>query len=342
MTTEPARPLLTAEVRSLLAETRNCVVTTHVNPDGDGLGSELALTYALRARGAEVTILNHSATPENYLWMDPDGDIIRFQAARHAGIIDQADLIVILDTSQPNRLRNLEPHVRKSKANVLIIDHHLDPHPFAHQYVVDEDATSTGEILYRIMHEMELPLTQRIASALYTAIMTDTGSFRYPRTDADTYRIAADLLEHGADPTTCYANVYEQWTTGRMRLLGETLDSMKTASGGRIAWVVCTQEMFKNTGTTVVDTDNFTVYPMSIQGVLIGVLFNELNDGVKISFRSKGTIPVNRLAAEYGGGGHLNAAGARLFNQSLADIVPKVIELAGKYLPPEQDALTSS
>ncbi len=326
----------------LVKRTKSFILTTHVNPDGDGLGSELALAYALRARGAQVTILNHSTTPENYLWMDPDGDIVHFQPVQHTPIIEQADLIVILDTSQPQRLRSLEPHVRKSKAKMLIIDHHLDPHPFANHYVLDEDATSTGEILYRIMHELELPLTQRIASVLYTAIMTDTGSFRYPRTDADTYRIAADLLEHGADPTTCYSNVYEQWTTGRMRLLGETLDSMRTAADGRIAWVVCTQEMFKNTGTTVVDTDNFTVYPMSIQGVLIGILFNELSDGIKISFRSKGTIPVNRLAAEYGGGGHLNAAGARLFHQSLNEIVPKVIELAGKYLPLEKGSPTSS
>ncbi len=333
MVADPVHPLLTPEVRTLLTDARNCVITTHVNPDGDGLGSELALAYALRARGAHVTILNHSATPDNYLWMDPDGDIIRFHADRHESILGQADLIIILDTSQPQRLRSLEPFVRKSKAEMLIIDHHLDPHPFAHHYILDEDATSTGEILYRIMHELEMPLTQRIAGALYTAIMTDTGSFRYPRTDADTYRIAADLLEHGADPTTCYSNVYEQWTTGKMRLLGETLDSMKTTPDGRIAWVVCTREMFRNTGTTVVDTDNFTVYPMSIQGVVIGILFNELEDGVKISFRSKGMIAVNRLAAEYGGGGHLNASGARLFNQSLQELVPAVVERAATYLP---------
>ncbi|MBI4810115.1 MAG: hypothetical protein HY800_01445 [Ignavibacteriales bacterium] len=175
-------------------------------------------------------------------------------------------------------------------------------------------------------------IDREIAVALYTAIMTDTGSFRYPRTDSETHTIAAHLIKCGADPTQSFVNVYENWTCGRMRLLGEALDTLKTAYDGKVAYIVCTQKMFKETGTTEVETDNFTVYPMSIQGVLIGILFNELSNGVKISFRSKGNIPINELAKEFGGNGHLNAAGVRLFDKKLEEISPLVIESAGKYV----------
>ena len=214
-----------------------------------------------------------------------------------------------------------------------MVDHHLEPHDFADQYFIDDQATSTGEIVYRLLTTLgTIQIDAAIATALYTAIMTDTGSFRFPRTDPESHRIAAHLLECGADPSQIYVNVYEQWTSGRMRLLGEVLDSMKTAYDGKLSYVVCTQKMFRETGTTEVETDNFTTYPMSIKGVVVGILFNELKNGVKISFRSKGSIPINQLAKEFGGNGHLNAAGARLFDVSLESIVTSVIEKAGKYL----------
>ncbi|MBI1806416.1 MAG: bifunctional oligoribonuclease/PAP phosphatase NrnA [Ignavibacteria bacterium] len=321
------------QVQALIEQHNVFVLTTHVNPDGDGIGSELALARALRHMGKRTTIINHSVTPENYQWMDPEHEILRFIPETHRDHILNADAIFVLDTNQPDRLRSLEPFVRQSKALKIVIDHHLEPNPFATHYVIDDDATSTGEIIYKIIRGIQTVMIDReIATALYTAIMTDTGSFRYPRTDPEVHRIVAHLLECGADPTQTFVDVYEQWTPGRMRLLGEVLDSMKTAYDGRLAYVVCTQKMFSETGTTEVETDNFTTYPMSISGVVIGILFNELQNGVKISFRSKGTIPINQLAKEFGGNGHLNAAGARLFDVALDMIVPKVIERAAKYV----------
>jgi phosphoesterase RecJ-like protein len=182
------------------------------------------------------------------------------------------------------------------------------------------------------MHLGAQQIDAPIAQALYTAIMTDTGSFRYPRTDPEIHRIAAHLLEFGVVPIEVFANVYEGWSQGRMRLLGEVLDSMKTAHNGKIAYVVCTQLMFRQTGTSEVETDSFTSYPMSIRGVVVGILFNELNDGVKISFRSKGSIPVNELAKEFGGNGHLNAAGARVDGRNLDDVVADVVAKAAVYV----------
>lgn len=322
------------KVAALIRDREKFVLTTHVNPDGDGLGSELALARALRQLGKSPSILNHSATPDNYLWMDPDGMIVRFAPERDRETILHTDALFILDTNQPDRLRSLEPFVRQSTAPKVVIDHHLEPQPFADQCIIDEDSTSTGELIFRLLGAMqEVKLDREIAEALYTAIMTDTGSFRFPRTDPETHQIVARLLECGVDPTTIFVNVYENWTPGRMRLLGEVLDSMKTAYDGKLAYVVCTQKMFKDTGTTEVETDNFTNYPMSIKGVRVGVLFNELHNGVKISFRSKGSIPINQLAKEFGGNGHLNAAGARLFDVRLEEIVNAVVEKTGKYLP---------
>jgi phosphoesterase RecJ-like protein len=173
---------------------------------------------------------------------------------------------------------------------------------------------------------------QTIARMLYAAIMTDTGSFRFPRTDPDIHRIAASLIEQGADPTEIYSNIYETWSPNRMRLLGEVLDTMKTRYNGKLAYLVCTQEMFQRTETTEVETDNFSTYPMNVKGVQVGILFNELPDGVKISFRSKGTIPANEMAKELGGNGHLNAAGVRLYNVNLEDVIEKAVHIAGKYL----------
>ena len=320
-------------VKNAIQQHHSFVLTTHVNPDGDGLGSELALAYFLQNLGKKPTILNHGSTPENYRWLDRKNMIAEFNAERDQKIIQQAEVIFILDTNHPSRLRSLEPFVIGSVAVKIVIDHHLDPGAFADQYVIDDNATSTGEIIYKLLKAIDpRSIDSNIAQALYTAIMTDTGSFRFPRTDAETHMISADLLAHGADPTETYVNVYEHWTPGRMRLLGEALHSMKLAYNGKLAYIVCTQKMFKQTGTTEEETDNFTTFPMSMRGVVIGILFNELADGVKISFRSKGSIPINELAKEFGGNGHLNAAGARLHKAPLDQIIVDVIRKASTYL----------
>lgn len=310
------------------------VLTTHVNPDGDGLGSELALAEYLLSLGKTVSIINHSATPEFYLFLDPAGRIMKFDETRDAATIGDADVIVVMDTNHPDRLRTMEPHVLSSKATKVCIDHHLEPAEFARHYIIDDDATSTGEIVYRLLVRMNgKALSAGIASSLYCAIMTDTGSFRYPRVDPETFNICAHLIECGADPVSIYQQVYEQWTPGRMELLGEALAGLHTEDNGKLAYISITQEILTKTGTTEVDTDNFTTYPMSVRGVVVGILFIGLRNGVKISFRSKGDIPINELAKEFGGNGHKNAAGARLYDVALADIREQVLKAAAKYIP---------
>lgn len=320
-------------VTRIIKQHKSFVLTTHVNPDGDGLGSEVALDEWLVDQGKQVHILNYSPTPAFYLFIDPHNRIQQFNEQKHAHILAETDVILVLDTNHPDRLRTLAPPVLQSKAVKICIDHHLDPHPFADHYVIDADATSTGEIMYRILRQLSGDtLSPTIASALYCAIMTDTGSFRYPRVDPETHRIVAHLIESGADPVSIYHQVYEQWSAGRVQLLGDALASLRTTLDGKLAHITITQADLQQTGTTEVDTDNFTVYPMNVAGVVAGILFLELKDGIKMSFRSKGNIAINELAKEFGGNGHKNAAGARLHNCTLDDIRPQVLLAAAKYI----------
>jgi bifunctional oligoribonuclease and PAP phosphatase NrnA len=320
-------------VLPLLRKHERFVLTTHVNPDGDGLGSEVALALSLRLSGKTADILNHSPTPAVYDFLDPERAIRPYDPSRDAPLLAKADVIIIMDTNHPDRLRSMQKDVLASPAVKICIDHHLEPAPFADHYIIDDDATSTGEIVYHLLNSfLGDRLPPAVAEALYTAIMTDTGSFRYPRVDAETHEIIAHLLRCGADPVKIYSLVYERWTNGRIHLLGEMLAHIKLASGGKIAHVAVSRRMLEKTLTVEEDTDNFTSYLMSIEGVSAGILFLELPRGVKISFRSRGDIPINELAKEFGGNGHKNAAGARLEDATLAEIEHTVIHAAAKYV----------
>jgi len=320
--------------KRIIEEKNNFVLTTHVNPDGDGLGSELALALFLKNYGKTVHILNHSATPPNYHFLDPRGEISQFDPSRHAEIVRQADVIFIIDTNHFTRLRSMEPYVRESKAIKVCIDHHLDKDGNADYYLIDEPATATAEIIYHLLQHLDdRKMNAEIARALYTAIMTDTGSFRFPKTDPEIHRVAAHLIELGADPSSIFQEVYEKGPVNTLQLLGLALANLKTVCDGKAAYMVVTRKMFEETGTEEYQTDNFIDYTMRIGGVQIGLLFNELHDGVKISFRSKGEIPVNELAKEFGGNGHLNAAGARLFNVKLDETIKAVLDRVAAYLP---------
>jgi len=320
-------------VLPILRDGKSFVLTTHVNPDGDGIGSEVALAEWLAAWEKEVRIINHSPTPEVYRFLDPESKILLFDPGRDRKTIASADVIVVLDTNQPERLRSMGSDVVESPAVTICIDHHLDPAPFARYCLLDDQATSTGEIIYRIVTaDRKSDPGPRIAQALYCAIMTDTGSFRYPRVNPETFRIAAHLVECGADPVAIYSEVHQKWSTGRVHLLGEMLAGLQLSDGGALAHVTVTRDMLTRTGTTEEDTDNFTDYPMNVDGVLAGILFLELQDGLKISFRSRGEIPINELAKEFGGNGHKNAAGARIEGGSLQEVKTRVLNAASKYV----------
>lgn len=319
--------------RAIIDLHTNFVLTTHVNPDGDGLGTEVALAIYLQKNGKQVTILNCSATPDNYLFLAQFYPIHQFDPSLHTQIIEDADVIIVLDTNHPDRLVTMKSVFSSSKALKICIDHHPEPADFADLYILDESSTATGEIIYRLLSYLTVQnLDRETAIALYTAIMTDTGSFRYQKTDAETHKIIAQLIQMGADPSAIYGHVYERGSINRLRLLGLALANMQIAQDGKLAYIVLTREMLDQTSTTEIDTEAFVPFCMSIDGVQIGLMFSELNGIVKVSFRSKGDIWINELAKEFGGNGHKNAAGARIPHSNLEELIPQVIKHAELYL----------
>lgn len=318
----------------LLNKYTSFILTTHINPDGDGLGSQIALSEYLKAAGKNVRCINHSSTPRHYKFLDPDNSMVEvFNTSDHENTIGKAECIIIVDTNIPTRLGNMDAVVRRARGAKIVIDHHLDKDNFADYYLVDEKAAATGEIVYRLLSKsMKNKLTDTIAVALYTAIMTDTGSFRFPQTNKSTHIMIADLLNYDVDPARIYREVYEKGPVNRMFLLGKTLATLQLFHEGKVAVLKVSNKMFRDTGTDVVETDGFVNYAMQIDTVEIGLLFTELDDIIKISFRSRGATRVNELAKEFQGNGHQNAAGATIWRGDLDEVMNRVIASAPKYL----------
>jgi phosphoesterase RecJ-like protein len=320
--------------RMLVDDNAKFVLTTHVNPDADGLGSELALNRFLNKIRKNSAILNHSETPENHAFMDYDNEIKKFDPEKDARLVLDADVLIAVDMNNSSRLRSMEKFFLESKAKKVIIDHHLEAQDFVDYQLIDLDSPATAEIVYKCLMAYDPDLLDRgIAEALYAAIMTDTGSFRFPRTDGDLHRIAAHLLDLGVDPTYVYNNFYEQNSLGRTRLLGEVLSNVQLAYDGRLAYFSITQDQLKRHHVLPDETEQFVNYAGAISGVLVSIFFMEMPEGIKISFRSKGDVPVNELAKLYGGGGHKNAAGARLFDARLDGTIQRVLKDAAEILP---------
>lgn len=317
----------------ILINNKVFLITTHVNPDADAIGSEMALYHILKELGKKVYVVNYSPTPYYLTFLDTEKIIRKYNPEIHDSYFDEADVLIALDFNSPKRIVRMEPAFTKSKALKVCIDHHQHPADFVDNAFIDVSYAATAHIIFEFIVETNIvELFKEIAVPLYAAIMTDTGSFRFDRTTAEIHRIAAELLEAGADPTEIYNCIYDQSRVGKIRLLGECLSTMGFTPDKQIAYIIVTQEAMQKSGAEEAEVDGFVNYCLSIEGVKIGLLFFELKDGLKISLRSKGTIPVNLLAEELGGGGHTNAAGTRIFNQQLNGFVETVIEKAEKYL----------
>lgn len=321
------------KLKKILLSHKKFLITSHVNPDADAICSELAAYLILKKLGKEVRIVNHSFTPYNLESLDRNKVIERYDENNHQDIFNDADVILVVDLNQMNRVVRMEKGLRTSNKFKVCIDHHQDPENVFDLIVGGTDYSATGEIIYDFVKSTNIvELDYDIAYQIYTAIMTDTGSFRFERTSPKIHKIIAELLEYGLNPTEIYNQVYDQFHFSRVKLLGEALNSIELDSTGKIAVMTLTNEIQAKHDAVEADVDGFVNYCLSIIGVQIGILIYELKDGVKVSFRSKGSITVNKLASEFGGGGHTNAAGARFFNIRINDIKNKILEAAQKYI----------
>jgi phosphoesterase RecJ-like protein len=319
----------TAKFISLVKGLQRIILTTHINPDGDALGSELGFAEWLLSIGKAVHIFNHSHTPENYLFLDADHPIVEvFNASKHEQIINDADAFFLLDTNDPMRAKSLAPFLSSHK-NPVLIDHHLDPKDFTTKRFIDTEATSTGEMIYRLItaaqKELGGTITKKAAQALYVGIMTDTGSFRFPRTVSETFRICAELIDLGADPVLTYDRTYNSAKPSRVLLIGKCLSSLKFFFNDRLATQVITQKDIKDSEAIEEEVDGFVQFPLQVATVEFSIFILELKEGWKVSFRSKGTRSAAEVSKRFGGNGHFHAAGARIFGKKTYDELHKEI-----------------
>ncbi len=321
-------PAALQQIRTILAKGKNFVLTTHVNPDGDGLGAEIALALYLQQIGKATHIFNHSDTPGNYAFLDPHNEIALFSAEKHAEIVRASDAIFILDISDWKRLRDLGALIQNLPIPKVCLDHHPREDPFVDLDVIYPPASSTGEMIYALLTQLGGRIEGRLAQALYTAVMTDTGCFRFSNTTVGAFQVASALVAAGVQPHELYQKVYENQPPQRMQLLAHILNHLHYEKNGRLAWFIVTQNNLATTHTEVLDTEGFSDFPRTIAGVELSLMFMETKEGkVKISFRSKGKYSINALANRFGGGGHPYAAGA-LVDGKMQEVAPQVIAAA--------------
>jgi phosphoesterase RecJ-like protein len=297
----PVPPAVVELVRS----GRRFVLLAHLYPDGDVLGSQLGLGLALRDAGRAVTFACRHAVPEPFHFLPGAGEVQQWKDGR-----GEYDVVVTLDCPDPSRVGGLLDGLRHPGARVLNIDHHGDNRQYGDVNWIQPGAAATGEMVHDLLEAADLRLTLPVAINLYTAIVTDTGSFRYSNTTPKTFRIAARLVETGVEPAVVANHLYETRHLAGLHLLGRILQQVETNPEGTIAWVVIDRSQTES--PDLLEAEDFITYARSLRTAKVAVLFRELAGEVKVSLRAKGEVNVARIAARFGGGGHPNAAGVVL------------------------------
>lgn len=306
----------TKELTNLFSTSSNILLISHINPDGDAVGSQLALYHYLKGKGKEAVMMTPNYLQEFLKWMSGSELIEVYIKDRKRGrkIIEKADLIVLLDFNHSNRLGEAEEYVLQSRARKVMIDHHQDPEAFTDLAISDVSRCSTAELLHEVLCEIEGNtsfMSRPYSEALYTGIVTDTGNFEHGTYTPRTFRIVADLLESGLEKSRILNLVYNNFSADRMRLQGFALNSrMVVLPELFTAYIWLTRNDLNAYNYVKGDTEGFVNMPLSIKGVRFSAMFIEKDGFIKLSFRSKGTFPSNELASAYfNGGGHINASG---------------------------------
>lgn len=295
------------EVISVLNEKKTFLIVGHVNPEGDAIGSAVALALALRSIGKKAEVINRDPLPRQLAFLCYEGIVFQRPA-----VTEPVDVMVVVDCGDLKRTGFFEE--APPPVNVLVnIDHHITNPKFGDVNWVVPEAAATGEMIYDLLKQMQIPMTPPIATALYTAVLSDTGAFRYANTNEKSLRIGAELIEKGADPASIARGLFEIIRPEKLKLLGEVLARMELSDDKKVAWVEVTQAQLEETNTIEADTEDFIDYPRLIKGVEAAVFFREVNPKqYKISLRSEGKVDVSALAKKWGGGGHRNAAGCTI------------------------------
>ncbi|MEX2179912.1 MAG: bifunctional oligoribonuclease/PAP phosphatase NrnA [Gemmatimonadaceae bacterium] len=310
---------------------RRVALSTHINADGDGCGSETGLARLLAQRGMDVRIVNPTPWPDLFRFLL--GDDVADRTPDGASALADIDLLIVLDISDVNRLGQLADRVRALRVPRLVIDHHIaSDDPAGDVVLTDTSACATGELVYDLARELGFEITPDIARSLYSAILTDTGGFRFSNTTPRCHAVAADLLATGVDPEEMYQRVYASAPVGRVRLLAEVLQTLGVDEQKGLSWLSMPAGVLERHKVRQEDLDGIVEHARTVAGTRMAVFFRDLGHGkVKVSFRSTGGVDVNSFARGFGGGGHARAAGA-LITGSLDDVRERVLAAARQSL----------
>ncbi len=308
------------EIARALKKNNNFLITTHLYPDGDAIGSEIVFLEFLKDIGKKAVALNDTPLPSLYKFL-PGSEKIITKLPRNF----KPEAAIVLDTPVIHRLGRIKGHVANAPF-IISIDHHVSNTKFGHINWVEPRAGAVAEQIISLLQYLKVRIKPRWAVCLYTAIITDTGSFRYMNTTSSTHRIVAGLIERGVRPEKIAEHIYESNTIERLHSISRALKHLKITPDGKIAWVtVRSYEKYER-------DEDMVIYPRSLKSVKIAILFRELKqDRVKISFRSKGGVDVNRLARRFGGGGHPAASGC-VVKGKLSSVRKKILEETEAYL----------
>lgn len=307
-----------------IQKSNHILLASHINPDGDSIGSLTALGLALESYGKDVTLYSESSIPAVYRFLSASNRI-----ARTMKDLENYDVAVILDCSDIERVGKAASEIMRIPV-IINIDHHTTNTKFGHARFVDIWACATAELVYLLIKEMNIPMTKAMATSIYTGILTDTGSFRFSNTNENAFSICKEMVEYGVDPSYVAQHVYGPYSLGRLKLLNRALDSIEISENGHLSVMTLTRDTFKKTMTKPEDTDGFLNYARNIKDIKVAALIQQQQNGegiYHVSLRSDGSVDVASIAAEFGGGGHRTAAGFCL-DLPLAEVKEKIFKLA--------------
>ncbi len=319
--------------KEVIAANKSFCLVSHIRPDCDALGSEIGMACVLESLGKTVQIINGDSTPDNIAFIDPTQRIKVVDVDIQKHEID-VDVFMILDTSAWAQLGPMSEVIKTTSAKVMVLDHHVSADDLGAEEFKNTTAEATGRLVIEAADALGVSLTPEMAIPLYAAIATDTGWYRFPAANAETYRFAARLIDAGASPPQTYADLYEQETVGRVRLRGTVLARTETELDGRFVHTYAIQDDFSKTGAVQTDTENLVNLTLEISGTQFAVIFVEQpTGGYKLSFRSRCDLTASGVAEQFNGGGHVAAAGAFLPEGTLEENRDKVLSYIRAHFP---------
>lgn len=323
-------------LRAIIAVKNRFVLTTHVRPDADAIGSEIAMAGLLEQLGKEVRIVNASSVPPRLEFLDPEKKCLQLGSQINEAEACDTDVHIILDTSAWGQLAEVGRVFKKTTALKVVIDHHVFAEDLGALNLKDTESEATGALVFQFAEAMGLTITPVIGTAIFSAIATDTGWFRFPSTTGETMRTIGKLIDGGIKPAVLYKKLYEEVTLARIKLAGRVLSRMMLDCNGKLAWTYVTLIDYRETGADPSETEDLVNECLTVGDVEAAfILIEQSNGNVKASLRSRSHIDVSRIAGDFGGGGHKQASGA-ILPGPLADVQTKILTAMKGLFPPSE------